>query len=209
MKAPSKILLFLDILHFGQQVLIFKYFPAKCLIKLLPSETCWELYEFLFSTIRNDEKGTEQFLIDLAAVIQEYQASQAMDNENRKLLLITIETLSSITGPCAKRMRSHLETFLSIFAKYMESHFNNSNDGTSKKDKKFVLATLSGFASYASVILAKASKVNEETDNQKETKDDTPLTQAIDENFRRISKIYIGHSVRLCLIEYNIYIHRT
>lgn len=188
--------------------MIFKYFPAKCLIKLLPSETCWELYEFLFSTIRNDEKGTEQFLIDLAAVIQEYQSSQAMDNEKRKLLLIAIETLSSITGPGAKRMRSHLETFLSIFAKYMESHFNNSNDGTSKKDKKFVLETLSGFASYASVILAKALKVKEE-DNQKETENDTPLTQAIDENFRRISKIYIGHSVRLCLIEYNIYIHGT
>ncbi|XP_073828546.1 uncharacterized protein [Musca autumnalis] len=181
-----------DILHFGQQVLMFKYFGAKRLLTLLPMETCWQLYEFLFSTIRNEEKGTDKFLEDLAAIMQD---SQSLDNEQRKLLLIAIVTLSSITGPSAKRLRKHLMSFLKIFSEYLNSHFMESNDGTSKKDKKFVLKTLAGFASYASFLLAKAAKNGNEKENQTEKANDAALEQDIDENFRRINKIYIGHSM--------------
>ncbi|XP_013117063.2 uncharacterized protein LOC106094396 [Stomoxys calcitrans] len=185
-----------DILHFGQQVLIFKYFPADCLLKLLPCESCWELYEFLFATIKKEEKGTDQFLQDLAEIIQASQSDHTIDNDKRKLLLIAIETLSSLTGPYAKRMRKHLEAFLKIFAEYLNSNFKeSSSDANSKKHKKFVQKTISGFASYASVLLTRAAKAKDEKENKTETLNDVLYKQEIDEDFRRINKIYIGHSI--------------
>lgn len=190
--------LFADLLHFGQQVLIFKYFSTSCLIKLLPPENCWDLYEFIFSTIKNEEKGTEQFLQGLATMLQESLTSQKINDAERKLLLAAIDTLSSLSGPCAKRMRKYLEMFLQIFSDYLTKHFNDvNNDGTSKKDKKFVQKTLSGFAPYASFLLTKASKTVEV--NEKETEAENSDAQlkptVVDEDFRRICKIYIGHSV--------------
>lgn len=167
--------------------------PTSSLLKLLPAESCWELYDFLFSTVKNEEKGTEQFLQSLAIILEESQSAQNMNEEQRKLLLAAIETLSTLNGPCAKRMRKHLEIFLKIFDGYLKSHFTPTSDGNSKKDKKFVQKTLAGFAPYASAILTKTSKAKEI--KAEDTKDNEVIRQEVDEDFRRISKIYIGHSV--------------
>ena len=187
-------------MHFGQHILIFKYLPPTVLLQLLPVENCWDLYEFLFSTVKNEEKGTEQFLEGLATIFSGAQTTATINDEQRKLLLSAIDTLSSLTGPSAKRMRKHLDQFLHIFSQHLQTHFSSASDGTSKKDKKFVQKTLAGFAPYASSVLSKAAKVKEaeqkkEADTNKESLETENGKHEIDEDFRRISKIYIGHSV--------------
>ncbi|KAM7350029.1 uncharacterized protein ACRADG_008722 [Cochliomyia hominivorax] len=188
-----------DLLHFGQQVLIFKYLPISLLLQLLPSDSCWDLYDFLFSTVKHEEKGTEQFLQGLAELLQEAQLSSSLNEEQRKLLLAAIDTLASISGPSAKHMRKYLDMFLKIFSNYIENHFTADCDGTSKKDKKFVHKTLAGFAPYAATILGKSAKAKEnlkkQEDQNKDTKKEIQDAIEVDENFRRISKIYIGHSM--------------
>ena len=170
------------------------------MLQLLPVENCWDLYEFLFSTVKNEEKGTEQFLDGLATILSEAQTTATINDEQRKLLLSAIDTLSSLTGPSAKRMRKHLDQFLKIFSQHLQTHFTSASDGTSKKDKKFVQKTLAGFAPYASSVLSKAAKVKEaeqkkEAETNKESTESEDGKHEIDEDFRRISKIYIGHSV--------------
>ncbi|XP_037812924.1 uncharacterized protein LOC119604414 [Lucilia sericata] len=184
-----------DLLHFGQQVLIFKYLPTSLLLKLLPAESCWELYEFLFSTVKNEEKGTEQFLQGLTDILSECQKSASLNEEQRKLLLAAIETLASLSGASAKHMRKHLEGFLKIFSDYLQQHFTATSDGTSKKDKKFVQKTLAGFAPYATTVLGKAVKAKETNKVAEENKETEEFKLEVDEDFRRISKIYIGHSM--------------
>ncbi|XP_065364855.1 uncharacterized protein LOC135957936 [Calliphora vicina] len=184
-----------DLLHFGQQVLIFKYLPTSLLLKLLPAENCWELYEFLFSTVKNEEKGTEQFLQGLTDLLSKSQSSSGINEEQRKLLLAAIETLASLSGPSAKHMRKHLDALLKIFSDYLQNHFTETSDGTSKKDKKFVQKTLAGFGPYASAILTKAAKPKEPTKATEESKETEEFKLEVDEDFRRISKIYIGHSM--------------
>lgn len=198
--------MFTDLLHFGQQVLIFKYLPTSLLLKLLPAESCWELYEFLFSTVKNEEKGTEQFLQGLADILTESQASSSVKEEQRKLLLAAIETLSLLSGSSAKHMRKHLDLFLKIFSDFLYTYFTKASEGTSKKDKKFVQKSLAGFAPYASAILTKAAKAKENKKPAEETKESEEFKLEIDENFRRISKIYIGHSVSCVFVLHWLYI---
>lgn len=188
---------FLDLLHFGQQILIFKYLPTSLLLKLLPVDSCWELYQFIFSTIKNDEKGTEQFLKDLSGILNEAQLSSTLSEEQSKLLMSAIETLTSLSGQSAKHMRPYLNVFLKIFSEYLNKHFANVSDEKSKKEKKFVQKTLSAFAPYASFILAKAKETKNKTEDVLDAKD---FVLEVDDGFRRISKIYIGHSVNSYLL---------
>ncbi|XP_075155043.1 uncharacterized protein LOC142228493 [Haematobia irritans] len=180
-----------EILHFGQQVLIFKYFPAACLLNLLPCETCWELYEFLFDTLKKEEKGIDQFLNDLAEIIKMSQNGKSLDDNKRKLLIIAVDTLSSLTGSFAKKMRTHLETFIKIFSNYLTNNFNDLPiDNNSKIHRSFVSKTLPGFVSYASLLLTKAARTKDEG-----AYNDVFIKEEIDDNFRHICKIYIGHSM--------------
>lgn len=156
------------------------------MLKVLPADNCWELYEYFFSTIKDEEKGTEQFLEGLATILCNSQCSNLLTDAERRLLIISIETLNSVSGVSAKRLKKHLNTFLEIFAAYVKNYFSSEhNDRTTKSDKSFVQNTLSGFIYYANSILAK----------QNNGADDNILTPEIDEDFRRIVKTFIGHSV--------------
>ncbi|KAL9882052.1 uncharacterized protein ACN427_010064 [Glossina fuscipes fuscipes] len=175
-----------DLLHFGQRLFIFKYFTTESLLKVLPADNCWELYEYFFSTIKDEEKGTEQFLEGLATILFNSQCSNMLTAAERRLLMISIETLNSVSGVSAKRLRKHLNTFLEIFIAYVRNYFSSEhNDRTTKSDKKFVQNTLSGFIYYANSILAKQSNAADDNINILE----------IDEDFRRVVKTYIGHSI--------------
>uniref|UniRef100_A0A1A9W213 Urb2 domain-containing protein n=1 Tax=Glossina brevipalpis TaxID=37001 RepID=A0A1A9W213_9MUSC len=175
-----------DFLHFGQRLFIFKYFTIESLLKVLPADNCWELYEYFFSTIKEEEKGTEQFLEGLATILCNSQSSGQLNAIERRLLIISIETLNSLSGSSAKRLKKHLDTLLEIFAAYVKNYFTSKHDDRkTKNDKKFVQNTLSSFIVYMNSILAKQSK----------SANDNPNTEEIDENFRRIVKTYMGHSM--------------
>ncbi|XP_004524946.1 uncharacterized protein LOC101462218 [Ceratitis capitata] len=186
----------IDFLHFGQHVPIFKYFSLETILRVMPVATSWPFYEFVFSTIKSEEKGSEQFLTSLAENFESAQNSDCkLSDEQRRLLLLAIETLAALNGPSAKRMRKHFERILAIYSKYVYAYFNKHNakeadktpDQQAKKDKKFVEKTLAGFAPYSNALLINATngKCND-VDKQ---------AAMVTEDFRRICKIYIGHSM--------------
>uniref|UniRef100_A0A0A1WF61 Importin subunit beta-3 n=1 Tax=Zeugodacus cucurbitae TaxID=28588 RepID=A0A0A1WF61_ZEUCU len=186
----------LDFLHFGQHVPIFKYFSLSTILQIIPVAKLWQFYEYIFSTIKSEEKGSEQFLTSLAENLEIAESSDSkLSDDQRRLLLIAIETLAAISGPSAKRIRKHFDRILAIYSKYITIYFNKqaakgsdaSLDNSAKKDKKFVEKTLAGFAPFANSVLANAATGLSDGDDKSAV--------SVDENFRRICKIYIGHSM--------------
>ncbi|XP_039959602.1 uncharacterized protein LOC126759149 [Bactrocera neohumeralis] len=186
----------LDFLHFGPHIPIFKYFSLSTILKILPVARLWQFYEFIFSSIKSEEKGSEQFLTSLAENLESAQSSDCkLDEDQRRLLLLAIETLAAISGPSAKRIRKYFDRILAIYSKYINGYFNKqaakesdaSLNNSVKKDKKFVEKTLAGFAPFVnSVLTIAAAGIDNGVDKS---------TVLVDENFRRICKIYIGHSM--------------
>lgn len=94
-------------------------------------------------------------------------------------------------------MRKHFERILAIYSNYITAYFSKhaakaNTDSTvdihAKKYKEFVEKTLGGFAPFANALLTNASAGNANGQNKSAV--------MVDENFRRICKIYIGHSVK-------------
>ncbi|XP_053951223.1 uncharacterized protein LOC128858755 [Anastrepha ludens] len=186
----------IDFLHFGQHVPIFKYFSLTTILQILPVASCWQFYEFVFSTIKSEAKGSEPFLTALAENLESAQTSDGkLSEDQRRLLLIAIETLAALGGPSAKRMRKHFERALAIYSKFITAYFDRHPakaieapvDSHAKKDKKFVEKTLAGFAPFANALLTNTAGGT--------GKDEDTSAVTVDENFRRICKIYIGHSM--------------
>ena len=177
-----------DFLHFGQAVPVFRFLPAESLLQLLPPLSCWELYEFLYATLKVEDKATERFLLALVGLFENaLQTEEKLSGEHIKLLLLSIESLAGISGPSAKRVRRYLDSFLSIYEKYVQDYFGSDakTNNTSKKDAKFVRKTLAGFPAYVNAVIKK-SKAGDAVDKSA----DTPKLGNV-----RICKIYIGHSV--------------
>ncbi|XP_036341891.1 uncharacterized protein LOC118751230 [Rhagoletis pomonella] len=187
----------IDFLHFGQHVPIFKYFALTTIFKILPVSGAWQFYEYVFHTIKCEEKGSEQFLTSYASNLESTQSSDTkLSDDQRRLLLIAIETLTALGGPAAKRMRKHFERMLAIYSNYITAYFSNhaekvntdtSVDSHAKKYKRFVEKTLAGFAPFANALLTNASADNAKGENKSGV--------IVNDNFRRICKIYIGHSM--------------
>ncbi|XP_067637542.1 uncharacterized protein [Eurosta solidaginis] len=185
----------IDFLHFGQHVRIFKYFSLSTILNIFPVTDAWQFYEFVFSSIKSEEQGSEQFLKSLADNLEIAQAADCkLGDDQRRLLLSAIEAVAALSGKSAKRQRKLFERLLAIYSKYIINHFSKcsesekdlSVDNYAKKDKKFVEKTLAGFAPYANALLLNASSANGQ---------DNKAAVVVDENFRRICKIYIGHSM--------------
>lgn len=183
----------------------------------------WRFYETIFArSIRRLTAGSNVFLSNFADYFrQQMQAeSNKLTSEQCRLLLLAIETLSSATGAQARRMQRHLQPLLEIYGQFVAHKFCSVKEAP-EAAKEFVQQTISGFAIYLSFCINRANrqqqeekakqaetekenKVEEEEQQQQEqveeknTKqpDDTvALVTPIDENLRRICKIYIGHSV--------------
>ncbi|XP_055854277.1 uncharacterized protein LOC129918012 [Episyrphus balteatus] len=163
-----------DLLHFGDQIQIFKYFPVDRLALIQPPSQAIEFYEYIFSTLRFDVDLAEEFFKAIHQIL-EYNQSELTD-DHIKLLLMSIETLTQKNTH--KKLKKFLDGILGIYASHVMEYFKEETERKAKKDKKFVEKTLSGFVVYAKSILAK-TKVDEE----------------MDENFRRVCKIYIGYSM--------------
>lgn len=186
----------LDFLHFGQHVPIFKYFSLPTILQIIPVARSWQFYEFIFCNIKSEEKDSDQFLISLADNLELAQSSDCkLSEDQRRLLLIAIETLAAMSGPSAKRIRKHLDRILTIYSKYITAYFNKlaargsdtSLDNSAKKDKKFVEKTLAGFAPFANSVLTNAAVGISNGEDK--------FAVLVDEKFRRICKIYIGYSM--------------
>ncbi|XP_055905406.1 uncharacterized protein LOC129940904 [Eupeodes corollae] len=163
-----------DILHFGEPIQIFKLFPIDRLVAILPPSQASELYGFIFSTLRFDVDLAEEFLKSVCQILEENQSD--ISDDHVKLLMMSIETL--IESTTHKKLKKFLEGILKIYESHVLAYFKEEHDRKAKKDKKFVEKTVSGFVVYVKSILAK-----------------TKATDQLDENFRRICKIYIGYSM--------------
>lgn len=144
----------------------------------------------------------------MAENLESAQSSDCkLSEDQRRLLLIAIETLAALSGPSAKRLRKQFDRILTIYSKYINAYFNKQSekgtnatlDNSVKKDKKFVEKTLAAFAPFANSVLTNAA-AGISNGNDKSV-------VLVDENFRRICKIYIGHSVLIIkIIIYLIFI---
>lgn len=206
--------LLLDLLHFGQPLPLCSHLPELSqLLQLVPlnvepeteteaetSETesnssAWRFYEMFFGRcIRRLTPGSDVFLASCASLFRE-QLPQLSASYCR-LLLLAIETLASGTGMQARRMQRHLQPLLEIYGQFV-SHKFRSHKKSPAVYKEFVQQTLSGYAIYLSSCINRAAKQQKENVDEAKLPATADAVQAIDENFRRICKIYIGHSVSL------------
>lgn len=173
--------------------------------------TAWRFYEMFFvRCIRRLTPGSDLFLASSAALFREQLPE--LSASHCRLLLLAIETLASATGMQARRMQRHLQPLLEIYGQFV-SHKFRSQKNSPAVYKEFVQQTLSGYAVYLSNCINRAAKQQKENadeakqqkenvdeakqqkENVKGTKQESVEAVAIDENFRRICKIYIGHSV--------------
>ncbi|XP_002040234.2 uncharacterized protein LOC6615864 isoform X1 [Drosophila sechellia] len=219
--------LLIDLMHFGHPLPICSYFPQLSeLLHLIPTstKTGWSFYETLFARcIRRQGAGSEAFLASCTGFFKDQLAVlNKLPAEERRLLLLAIETLSSVTGAQGRRLQSQLQPLIEIYGEMVTHKFRSKNKEASAY-KEFVDSTLSGYATYVSNCInsvvrqereeqqkKKESESSEKTKAEPKKKNKDPETakvqgeedngkrkhlQPIDENFRRICKIYIGHSL--------------
>ncbi|XP_034489874.1 uncharacterized protein LOC117793614 [Drosophila innubila] len=183
----------------------------------------WRFYEMLFGRcIRRVTAGSELFLTSCAEHFREQlQQTRTLELVECRLLLLAIETLSGATGVQARRMQRHLQPLLEIYGQFVAHKFRSVKKSPADA-AEFVQRTLSGFAVYLSSCINRASKQQrelleeqkkqlleekpkekkkkEKEQEQEEEKSEqvpnpTEKSTCIDENLRRICKIYIGHSL--------------
>lgn len=201
----------IDLLHFGQPLPICSHFPQlQELLQLVPIEgidasntsIAWRFYEMLFARcIRRLMAGSELFLASCAEHFREQlQQTRSLEMVESRLLLLAIETLSGATGVQARRMQRHLQPLLEIYGQFVTHKFRSIKKPPADA-AEFVQHTISGFAVYLSSCINRASKLQKEQElKENSEKDQTPppklsAESLIDENLRRICKIYIGHSL--------------
>ncbi|EDX00786.1 uncharacterized protein LOC6523803 [Drosophila yakuba] len=220
--------LLIDLMHFGHPLPICSYFPRLSeLLLLIPSSSTagWSFYETLFARcIRRQGAGSEAFLASCTGFFRDQlAASNKLPAEERRLLLLAIETLSSVTGAQGRRLQSQLQPLIEIYGE-MVTHKFRSKKKEASAYKEFVDCTLSGYATYVSNCINRVARQEREKEQQEKkageqeglekTKAEKKMDkkkkaklqeeeengtrkelQPIDENFRRICKIYIGHSL--------------
>ncbi|XP_017129838.1 uncharacterized protein LOC108147665 [Drosophila elegans] len=235
-QANQVLELLIDLMHFGQPLPICSYFPQLSeLLILIPtsSTTGWSFYETLFARcIRRQSAGSEAFLASCTEYLKDQlAATNKLQTEQCRLLLLAIETLSSVTGAQGRRMQRQLQPLLEIYGE-MVAHKFRSKKKEASVYKEFVDSTLAGYATYVSSCINRVARQEREIEqqNKKKEQESVPETeqqeqqdkkkkkkdkkkanaeeeeqdqdqakvkeqQAIDDNFRRICKIYIGHSL--------------
>ncbi|XP_016948646.1 uncharacterized protein LOC108023566 [Drosophila biarmipes] len=219
--------LLIDLMHFGHPLPICSYFPQLSeLLHLIPtsSTTGWSFYETLFARcIRRQGAGSEAFLASCTEHLKEQLAASKLQPEQCRLLLLAIETLSSMTGVQGRKMQRQLQPLIEVYGA-MVAHKFRSKKKEAAAYKEFVDSTLSGYATYVSSCINRVARQEREREQQEkeqeeaageeqepgkkrkkkdkhkarteaEHKEGESELQPIDENFRRICKIYIGHSL--------------
>ncbi|KAH8419742.1 hypothetical protein KR009_001996, partial [Drosophila setifemur] len=225
-EARQVLELLIDLMHFGHPLPICEYVPQLGrLIDLIPTHTPegWSFYETLFARcIRRQSAGSEAFLTSCTEHLREQLSEGSkLSTEQVRLLLLAIETLSSVSGAQGRKMQRQLQPLLEIYGE-MVAHKFRSKKKEAAAYKEFVDSTLAGYATYVSSCINRVAKQErekleqakkeekepdqEEPSKKKKKKDrkkeeqgeesaQQEPEQAIDDNFRRICKIYIGHSL--------------
>ncbi|XP_030382287.1 uncharacterized protein LOC115629847 [Scaptodrosophila lebanonensis] len=177
--------LLIDMMHFGQPLAICLFFPKiNELLELVPATPLpmsgWRFYHTLFvRSIRRHGPGTDIFLTSCADYLcQCLKAAHKLKRQECSLLLLAIETLTAMSGAQARRQ---LQPFLETYGLFLAHKFRSISKDPSYY-KEFVQATLGGYAIYVSTVINRA---------EKQEANAVP----IDESFRRVCKIYIGHSL--------------
>ncbi|KAH8289602.1 hypothetical protein KR054_007965, partial [Drosophila jambulina] len=230
--------LLIDLMHFGQPLPVCSYFSQiSDLLEAIPT-SFWSFYETLFARcIRRQSAGYEAFLASCTAYLRaELDANKKLQAEQCRLLLLAIETLSSVTGLQGRKMQRLLQPLVEIYGHMVSHKFRSKKRKEASVYKEFVDATLPGYATYVSSCISrlarqereKEKEVKEEEQQEKKEKEEQQSKKEkelsakkeekelsavkknkknkaeevqeqqatpIDENFRRICKIYIGHSL--------------
>ncbi|XP_002134092.2 uncharacterized protein [Drosophila pseudoobscura] len=194
----------IDLMHFGQPLPICSHFPQlRELLSLVPttSATGWKFYETLFSRcIRLHAAGSEAFLASCSQYItEELGGTMKLPAEGLRFLLLAIETTAAATGPHAKHMQRQVQPLLEIFGQIVAHKFRPTKKKETSDYKSFVDETIKSYGTYVSSCINRADKQKKaaasEDAQTATTVEAAQDVHPIDEDFRRICKIYIGHSL--------------
>ncbi|KAH8358386.1 hypothetical protein KR200_005389, partial [Drosophila serrata] len=216
--------LLIDLMHFGQPLPLCSFFgQLSDLLELIPTNSAasWSFYETLFARcIRRQSAGYEPFLASCTEFLRtELAANGKLQADQCRLLLLAIETLSSVTGVQGRKMQRQLQPLVEIYGEMVNHKFRSKKSKEAAAYKKFVDNTLAGYATYVSSCinsLARQERATEQRAKKETVAEEQPpagkrnkkakaeqeqdqqaiaTVQPIDDNFRRICKIYIGHSL--------------
>ncbi|KAH8362202.1 hypothetical protein KR084_010344, partial [Drosophila pseudotakahashii] len=232
-QAKQVLELLIDLMHFGHPLPICSYFSQLSdLLQLIPTSSTagWSFYETLFARcIRRQSSGSEAFVASCTEYLKAQLAvTNKLQTEQVRLLLLAIETLSSVSGAQGRRLQRQLQPLLEIYGE-MVAHKFRSKKKEASAYKEFVDSTLSGYATYVSSCINRVARQEREKEEQAKKQDkpeekeeqeqekkknkkdkkkakaeeeakerekqEQQQQQPIDDNFRRICKIYIGHSL--------------
>lgn len=165
--------LLLDILHFGKNVVLHKYLTFKVFINLISPKKYPTFYSILFNNLKLDIEAGKKFF---ETAVDHIKKMDKEDESYFELLNLCINYLSS---PLAyKDSKKYLEDLHIIVWKNVEDNFNTGADNDYERTRVFVEKSLPSFCNYFNSYFNKLQKDSE-----------------MDENMRKICKIYIGNSV--------------
>ncbi|XP_022227502.2 LOW QUALITY PROTEIN: uncharacterized protein LOC111077508 [Drosophila obscura] len=209
-QAKDVLELLIDLMHFGQPLAICSHFEKlRELLSLVPttSATSWKFYETLFSRcIRLHAAGSEAFLASCSQYIkEELNGTMKLPAEALRFLLLAIETTAAATGPHAKHMQRQVQPLLDIFGQIVAHKFRPTKKKETSDYKLFVDETIKSYGTYLSGCINRSDKLKRapasapppasEDAQSAETAEAAQELETINEDFRRICKIYIGHSL--------------
>lgn len=166
----------LDILHFGEKIPLHKYVNFKTFLNLISPQKFPTFYTILFNNLKLDLENGKKFLSSLVAYIKKLDKE---DEEFFELLNLSINYLCSPNAP--KDTKESLDDLFKIVWKNVEEKFNKEIEIDMKSTSVFVEKSLPSFCNYFNAFFNKLEKNAE-----------------MEENMRKICKIYLGNSVSFC-----------
>lgn len=127
-------------------------------------------------------------------------SSFTLSSEQRQVLLLLLKKLSP--SSTRKRFRKQYKLFLNIFSKYVHHHFSDfltkDESPTCKKHQNFVRKTLPGFIAYVESVFEEISlEENSLETDANDVKAKTAPIKQLNEDFKRLFKVYIGNLVSI------------
>ncbi|XP_034665987.1 uncharacterized protein LOC117899854 isoform X1 [Drosophila subobscura] len=189
----------IDLMHFGQPLAICSHFPQlRELLSLVAtsSATGWKFYETLFARcIRLHAAGSEAFLNSCSQYVkEELGGTMKLPAKALRFLLLAIETTAAATGPHAKHMQRLVQPLLEIFGQIVAHKLRPSKKKETSDYKHFVDETIKSYGTYVSSCVNRADKQKRAARTAEAAQEEEEV-EPINEDFRRICKIYIGHSL--------------
>lgn len=175
--AEEVVELLLEILHFGEKVVLHKFVTFNVFLNLISPKKYKEFYTMLLNNLKFDMKAGKNFM---ETIVDHIKKINEEDETYFELLNLSITYLSSPLAP--KDLKEYLDCLHIVVWKSVENYFNLEKEKDYDATREYVEKTLPSFCNYFNSFFNKLQQNSE-----------------MNENMRKICKIYIGNSVSVIL----------